>query len=92
MGWKYLAGHLNSGGIRPTDGHLDKKADMSTARGWLSTGVVDGKIYAIGGASELFSVATTLPIVEEYTPEGWQPTTVSPQGKLTTTWGEIKQH
>ena len=26
-----------------------KKADMPTARGWFSTSVVNGKIYAIGG-------------------------------------------
>ncbi|MBM3235772.1 sigma-70 family RNA polymerase sigma factor [Candidatus Poribacteria bacterium] len=65
-----------------------KKADMPTARMGLSTGVVKGKIYAIGGSPAW--VGPNLPIVEEYTPEGW-PFSVSPHDKLPTTWGEKKQ-
>jgi N-acetylneuraminic acid mutarotase len=65
-----------------------KKADMPAPRYELATSVVNGKIYAIGGfgGGEEVGVAT----VEEYTPEGW-PFAVSPQGKLVTTWGEIKR-
>jgi N-acetylneuraminic acid mutarotase len=43
-----------------------QKADMPTARGYLSTSVVNGKIYAIGGTpSNWTSVIST---VEEYNP------------------------
>jgi N-acetylneuraminic acid mutarotase len=57
-----------------------KQADMPTPRNFLSTSVVDGRIYVIGGFSSL---------VEEYIPKGV--TAVSPQGKLATTWGEVKR-
>jgi N-acetylneuraminic acid mutarotase len=43
-----------------------KKADMPTGRFWLSCEVVDGKIYAIGGAMAVG--APTLSTVEEYDP------------------------
>ena len=45
-----------------------KKADMPTARGGLSTCVVNGKIYAIGGTSEKEAGNFTLSTVEEYDP------------------------
>ena len=61
-------------------------ADMPVPRRWLSSSAVNGKIYAIGGSD----ADRALPTVEEYTPEGW-PFSVSPHGKLSTTWGEIKQ-
>jgi hypothetical protein len=64
-----------------------KKADMPTARANLSTSTVNGKAYAIGGST---AANVVLPTVEEYTPEGW-PFSVSPHGKLPTTWGEKKQ-
>ena len=60
-------------------------ADMPTRRAWLSSAIVDGKLYAIGGSLP-GNVAS--PTVEEYDPEGSQ--AVSPQGKLPTTWGEVK--
>ena len=41
-----------------------KKADMPTARWGLSTSVVNGRIYAIGGVT----MTTTLSTVEEYDP------------------------
>jgi len=41
------------------------KADMPTARSYLSASVVDGKIYAIGGLSEQ---SRALPTVEMYEP------------------------
>ncbi len=62
---------------------------MPTGRGTLSTAVVDGKIYAIGGHHN-----GPRREVEVYTPDGWPfPDTfsVSPQEKLATKWGEIKQ-
>ena len=64
-----------------------KETDMPTASSWLSTSVVDGKIYAIGG----WTAQNLLSTVEEYTPEGWS-FAVSPQGKLPTNWGQMKQN
>jgi N-acetylneuraminic acid mutarotase len=52
--------------------------------------VSEGKIYTFGGYNgEIAGVVST---VEEYTPEGWpfKVTSVSPQGKLSKSWGEIK--
>jgi len=43
------------------------KADMPTARMYLSTSVVNGKIYAIGGASRA-QPAEVISTVEEYDP------------------------
>jgi hypothetical protein len=65
-----------------------KEEEMPTPRGFLSTSVVSGKIYAIGG-SDKGPPKVAFSTVEEYTPEGW-PFAVSTQGKLPTTWGEIK--
>ncbi|MBM3235253.1 hypothetical protein FJZ31_03030 [Candidatus Poribacteria bacterium] len=47
-----------------------KKADMPTARGALSTSVVNGRIYAIGGVTTTKPTTTisTLSTVEEYDP------------------------
>ena len=62
---------------------------MPTGRGTLATSVVDGKIYAIGGHHN-----GPRREVEVYTPDGWPfPDTfsVSPQAKLATKWGAIKQ-
>ncbi|MBC8229590.1 hypothetical protein H8E77_08600 [bacterium] len=60
---------------------LDRKAEFGLA-------VSDGKIYTFGGMNGETAVST----VEEYTPEGWpfKLTSVSPQDKLSTSWGEIK--
>ena len=81
------------GAILPTVEEYDpikdtwtKKADMLTARGGFSASVVDGRIYAIGGAIANWTLIS--PAVEEYTPEGWR--SVSLKGKLPTTWGEVK--
>ena len=60
--------------------------DMQVPRQFLSSSTVNGKIYAIGGWGE---DNKALSLVEEYTPEGW-PFSVSPHGKLSTTWGEMK--
>ena len=48
------------------EGTWTRKADMPTARFGLSTSVVDGKIYAIGGGKTPYG--TYLSIVEEYEP------------------------
>ncbi|MEK7396678.1 MAG: kelch repeat-containing protein [Candidatus Poribacteria bacterium] len=47
----------------PTTEKWAKKADMPTPRGMLSAGVVNGKIYAFGGASP-----KTTSVTEEYDP------------------------
>jgi len=70
----------------PVTDRWEKGRDVPTARVHLSTSVVRGKIYTIGGST---AADVALSTVEEYTPEGW-PFSVSPQGKLATTWGEIK--
>jgi RNA polymerase sigma factor (sigma-70 family) len=56
----------------------------------LSSSAVNGRIYAIGG--QLWpgvNDADVCAVVEEFTPEGWR-AAISPQGRLTTTWGETK--
>jgi RNA polymerase sigma factor (sigma-70 family) len=63
------------------------KADMPTARTELSTIAVDGKIYAIGGATRYLGIA--LPTVEAYD-TGFAPSNVRPTGKLVRPWGAIK--
>jgi N-acetylneuraminic acid mutarotase len=68
------------------------KADIPTPRGRLSTSVVNGRIYAIGGSEFWYGPGATgkdYPTVEEYYPGGLI-ATVSPQEKLTATWGKIK--
>jgi hypothetical protein len=65
-----------------------KEADMPTPRLALSTCVVDGKIYAIGGASP--PSGPLLSTVEMFDPGIL--TAVSPHGKLSTTWGELKRN
>ena len=52
--------------------------------------VVTGKIYVIGGIVN-YLADNALSTVEEYTPEGW-PFAVSPQGKIQTKWGTMKQN
>jgi N-acetylneuraminic acid mutarotase len=63
--------------------------EMPTGRGTLASSVVDGKIYVIGGHNN-----GPRREVEVYTPDGWpfpKAFSVSPQGKLATKWGAIKQ-
>ena len=65
------------------------KDQMPTGRGTLSTAVLDGKIYAIGGHHNGPRRET-----EVYTPDGWpfpKAFSVTPQDKLATVWGEIKR-
>ena len=51
----------------PSTDTWTQKADMPTARAYLSTAVMDGKIYAIGGAS-IFNEQHRLETVEIYDP------------------------
>jgi len=67
-----------------------KKTRMPIGATDVGSGVVDGKIYVIGGWLGGGNYKTW---VDEYTPEGWPfspEKSVSPQGKLVTTWGEMK--
>jgi RNA polymerase sigma factor (sigma-70 family) len=73
----------------PATDTWEKRMDMPTARTVLSTGVVKGRIYAIGGGEANF--AHVLSALEVYTP-GDAPTTVCPQGKRTTRWGGIRSN
>ena len=67
-----------------------RKADMPTARNGFGAGVVNGKIYTIGGIGVNGNWNVPSAVVEEYTPEGWRPSLLSPQGKLPTTWGQTR--
>jgi len=62
-----------------------KKTDMPTAREFLSTSAVNGKIYAIGGSAK----GLPLSAVEEYDP-GFAGQGVEAKGKLATRWGKLK--
>ena len=68
--------------------------EMPTERWGLGTGVVDGKIYAIGGWPRRIDWWANREKTEEYTPDGWpfpvNLLSVSPRDKLATTWGELK--
>lgn len=64
-----------------------KLPDMPTARGIMSSSVVDGKIYVMGGID---LARQTLALMEEYTPEDWQPFPISLQGKIPSKWGQVK--
>jgi N-acetylneuraminic acid mutarotase len=73
----------------PTTDKWIKMADMPTARGRLSTSVVNGKVYVIGGSKAWYTANdSAFAIVEEFTPETL--TFVSAQGKLATMWGRTK--
>ena len=77
----------------PEKNRWEIKEDMPTPRSTLGVSVVDGKIYAIGGWEGTCCGARNK--VEVYTPDGWPfPKTfaVSPQDKLATVWGTIKQN
>ena len=61
--------------------------DMPTARAYVSTGVVDGKIYAIGGLTQP-NGAGIVGVVEEYEPAAVMG--VEAKTRLPTTWGKLK--
>ena len=64
-----------------------EKADMPTGRNSLSTSVVNGRIYAIGGWDGMIPFSPSP--VEEYD-TGFAGQGVKVAGKLSTTWGEVK--
>jgi N-acetylneuraminic acid mutarotase len=69
-----------------------KKADMLTARCGLSTSLVNGYIYAIGGAPKDPAVELPHPvcsILEAYD-TGFRSSGTNMEGKLPTTWGDMK--
>jgi N-acetylneuraminic acid mutarotase len=69
----------------PTTDTWTRKADMPTARGWMSpsSAVVDGKIYAIGGDDG--RPGGSSPIVEEYDP--YTDTWIRKMDMPTSRWG-----
>jgi len=92
------------GGSQPNGNHVavydpiadkwEEKADMPTARCWLATGEVNGKIYAIGGTIPDVNTAqpgTGQPFstVEEYD-TGFASINVGIKEKLPTRWGGLK--
>lgn len=72
----FLLSDCGGGGPGVTP-HLNwtQKTAMPTARAMLSSGVVNGKIYAIGGYTGSYSSATIVGAVEEYDPatDTWKP-------------------
>jgi RNA polymerase sigma factor (sigma-70 family) len=67
-----------------------KEADMLTARMYFSTSIVNGYIYAIGGAPNIIApqiIPPAFSIVEAYD-TGFR--AVDTEGKLPTTWGQMK--
>jgi len=97
--WKGKGGVIvEDWGFYPTVAEYDPekdtfeiKEDMPTAKSYLGASVVDGRIYAIGGWPG--GAGGDRDKNEVYTPDGWPfPArfSVSPHGKLATTWVEIK--
>jgi N-acetylneuraminic acid mutarotase len=70
----------------PVTDRWTRKADMPTARGFLSASAVNGKIYAIGG---WMLPNVYLSTVEEYD-TGFAGVNVEATDKLATTWGKVK--
>jgi hypothetical protein len=68
-----------------------EKPEIPTARAVFAAAVVNGRIYTIGGTGVNGNWNVPVATVEEYTPEGWRPSLLSPQSKLPTTWGEVRQ-
>jgi len=85
----------------PTSGTWTTAADMPAPRSDFRGEGVDGKIYIISGVAD-GGYDTTVATVEEYTPDSNVATdagadaatdasaSVSPAGKLATTWGQIR--
>jgi len=69
----------------------DEASPMPTSRMNMPASAIDGTIYVIGGWGN--NAPQLLSTVEAYTPGegGEEASSVSPQGKLTTTWSEIKR-
>jgi hypothetical protein len=63
---------------------------MPTARLLLSTCVVDGKIYAIGGTKTPYVGTSTVEVYNTGFLPSQEVSTVRPEGKLVTSWGKVK--
>jgi N-acetylneuraminic acid mutarotase len=72
----------------PVTDKWTKKVDMPTGRKYLSTSVVNGKIYAIGGVGAGGVILST---VEEFDTGFRESQSVTPAGKLPTLWGRLKR-
>ena len=92
----YVFGGLNQKNgwlIKPIDMYdpqTDKWAEvgeMETPRAFPTSAVLNGKVYILGGAQRNNQ---PLKLVESYDINAKEPQSVSPAGKLSTTWGEIK--
>jgi len=70
----------------PVNDTWTPKTDLPVAKFGFGVGTVNGRIYAIGGSSGQGPTSLVL----EFTPDDWQASFVSPQGKLPTKWGNIK--
>jgi RNA polymerase sigma factor (sigma-70 family) len=74
----------------------EEKADMPTARCWLATSEVNGKIFAIGGMTDNpptladVGVVPPLAVVEEYD-TGFLSINIEAKGKMPAKWGKIKR-
>ncbi|MBC8427752.1 hypothetical protein H8D98_00675 [bacterium] len=66
-----------------------EKANMPTTRQVVSTSAVNGRIYVIGGGPD-WNVAFPKGVVEEYDTGFRTFSSVEANGKLVTTWGEMK--
>jgi len=65
-----------------------KKTDLPMPLSGAAMATTNGRLYTIGGTSGQGPTPTVL----EYTPEDWQPSSVSPNGKLPTKWGTMKDN
>jgi len=81
----------------PATDTWEEKADMPTARCWLATGEVNGKIYAIGGVrpdlpnlGDAPGLTQGFSTVEEYD-TGFLSINVDARGKMPAKWGKIKR-
>ena len=87
-----LIGLLGTASMSQEAGTWTQKADMPTARYLPGSAVVDGKIYTMGGKPGPARPDPVYSTVYEFDP-GLPDSlsTVSPGGKLTTTWGKVKR-
>ncbi len=83
----YIIGGFTSGfwtpasdvfAYNPSSNQWSKKTSMPTPRGALSAGVVDGKIFAVGGANKKTFRLTNTGANEMYDPESNQWTSLAP--------------
>ena len=76
-------------GLLVADGDWKRKADMPIVKWDHTAEAIKGKIYVFGG-DNLKNPGEPFVTVEAYD-TGEVPQSVEPTGKLTTTWGQLKQ-